>query len=74
MSNLTASANTSAAITAQVSSESEALLLEGVVVGLSVDIETSPLIDDAQIIDDSDDRDSNDHDSSDHDRGDQVRR
>jgi hypothetical protein len=49
-------------------------LLEGVVVGLSVDIETSPLIDDAQIIDDSDDRDSNDHDSSDHDRGDQVRR
>jgi hypothetical protein len=63
MSNLTASANTSAAITAQVSSESEALLLEEVAAGLSIDIETSPLIDD------SDDRDSNDHD-----RGDQVRR
>jgi hypothetical protein len=46
MSNLTARANRSAAITAQVSSESEKLLLDEATVDLSVDIGTSPLIDD----------------------------
>jgi hypothetical protein len=46
MSNLTTWANTSAAITAQVSSESEGLLLDEVAVDLSVGLGTSPLIDD----------------------------
>jgi hypothetical protein len=44
MSSFTARANTSAAITAQVSSESETLLLDEVAVDLFVDIGTSPRI------------------------------
>jgi hypothetical protein len=43
MSNFTAKANTSATITAQVSSDSKGLFLDEVAVDLSVDIGTSPL-------------------------------